>query len=261
MKKLITCFTFAILLLSMCVTCTATPSIAQTLISSNGEHIMLLATVSDIDDRYVYIEVYNTVGSEHTGDDYVDVLKVDKFKYTYCQEHADSYNTPKIGDNIFVCLKNSGATYSVNGVAYKTDTVDARTLNIFAPVDMKNKECMADVVAVAFFVRSNGMDHGFVVKDGAVSVVKDGAETKLYPSDIKNAIPVKYIDITGKNVDEVKQQDVINVTGNPFENVWGTYDKEVVFAKRVLATGIIFAGIILGMVVVYIYANKKSKQR
>ncbi len=259
MKKIITCFTLAILILSMCLTCTAT-GIAEALISSREPQIMLLATVSDIDGKYVYIEVYNTVGEENSGDDYVDVLRVDKFKYSYCQEHADSYNTPKIGDNIFVSLNNNGAAYSVNGVAYKTDTVDARTLNILAPVDMKNKECMADVVAIAYFVRSNGMDHGFVVKDGTASVVKDGAQTRLYPGDLKNAIPVIYIDSTGKNVEEVKQQDVINVTGNPFENVWGTYNKEVVFAKRVLATGIIFAGIILGMIVVYIYANRKSKQ-
>lgn len=255
MKKIVTGFTLALLIFSFCLSCAASDAV-QDVISSNSPGVMLLGTVSDIDDKYVYMEAYNTVGSEHIGGDYADVLKVEKFKYTYCQEHAESYNTLKIGDNIFVCLQKNGDTYRLNGVAYKTDTVDARTLNIYAPAHMKGKECMADVVAIAYFVRSNGTDHSFVIKDGAVSVVKDGTETKLYPNDIKNAIPVIYIDSTGKNVAEVKQQDVINVSGNPFENVWGTYNEELVFAKRVLAIGVIFAGIILGMIVVYVYVQR-----
>jgi hypothetical protein len=89
----------------------------------------------------------------------------------------------------------------------------------------------------------------------------DNTMTKLYPADIKNPIPVKFVDLTGKVVDEKKQQDVIDVSGgNIFENLWGSHNYELVFAKRVLALGIILAGIILGMVVVYFVVVRKKKQ-
>ncbi len=235
--------------------------IADMVINSETQRELLVATVSDIDDKYIHIEVYNSVGEIYTNDEYVSAIKVDKFRYTYCQEHADGYNTPRIGDNVFVSLINKNGSYSVDGVAYKTDTVDVRTLNILTPVDMKNKDCITDVVAIAYFIRSNGADHSFIIQNGTVTVEKDGITTKLYPADAKNNLPVIYIDAEGKNVDTVKQQDVINVNNNPFENVWGTYNDDVAFAKRVLAIGIIFAGIILGMIVVYIYVGRKSKQR
>lgn len=257
MKKVL--ITFVILL--MFVITASAEGIADMVINSDTQRELLLATVSDIDDKYIHIDVYNTVGDIHTNDEYVGAVKVNKFQYTYCSEHADKYNTPRIGDNVFLSLVNNNGIYSVDGVAYKTDTVDVRTLNILTPVDMKSKDCITDVVAIAYFIRSNGMDHSFIIQDGIVTVEKDGITTKLYPADVKNPLPIIYVDQSGKNVDSVKQQDVINVNSNPFENVWGTYDDDVVFAKRVLSTGLIFAGIILGMIVVYIHAGRKSKQR
>ena len=236
--------------------------IAMNVLADTEAHCVL-ATVSDIDDNYVYAELYNTVAdTQHVDSVLPKLLKIKKFRYSYCDEHADGYNSPKIGDNIFATIRGDGAVYNVTSAAYKTDTVDERTLNFLAPDEMKNEHCLDDVVALAYYVRSNGLERGFVFDNGSVMLERsDNTLTKLYPADIKNPIPVKFVDLTGKVVDDVKQQDVLDVSGgNVFENLWGSYNYELVFAKRTLALGIILSGIILGMVVVYFVVTHKKKQ-
>lgn len=259
-NRLLVCLLTVILLITAVTTCFG-EEIAVNVLSDTEAHCVL-ATISDIDDNYIYAELYNTVAdNQHIDSVLPKILRIKKFRYSYCQEHADGYNSPRIGDNIFATLKGDGNVYSVTSAAYKTDTVDERTLNFLAPAEMKNEHCLDDVVALSYYVRSNGLERGFVFDNGSVMLNRgDNTITKLYPADIKNPIPVKFVDMSGKVVEEKKQQDVIDVSGNNiFEDLWGSYNYELVFAKRVLSLGIILAGIILGMVVVYFVVVRKKK--
>ena len=260
-NRLLVCLLTVILLITAVTTCFG-EEIAVNVLSDTEAHCVL-ATISDIDDNYIYAELYNTVAdNQHIDSVLPKILRIKKFRYSYCQEHADGYNSPRIGDNIFATLQGDGNVYSVTSAAYKTDTVDERTLNFLAPAEMKNEHCLDDVVALSYYVRSNGLERGFVFDNGSVMLNRgDNTITKLYPADIKNPIPVKFVDMSGKVVEEKKQQDVIDVSGNNiFEDLWGSYNYELVFAKRVLSLGIILAGIILGMVVVYFVVVRKKKQ-
>lgn len=260
-NRFLMCFMTVVLLVSAVTTCFG-EEIALKVLSDTDAHCVL-ATVSDIDDNYIYAELYNTVAdTQHVDSVLPKMLKIKKFRYSYCEEHAEEYNSPRVGDNIFATLKGDGNVFAVTTAAYKTDTVDERTLNFLAPAEMKNEHCLDDVVALSYYVRSNGLERGFVFDNGSVMLDRgDNTLTKLYPADIKNPIPVKFVDMTGKIVDEKKQQDVIDVTGNNiFENLWGSYNYELIFAKRILALGIILAGFILGMVVVYFAVVRKKRQ-
>lgn len=229
----------------------------------NSEHdISLLATISDIDDDSITADVYNSVGvlpGEETT--LPHSVKIKKFRYTYCSEHAGDYNTPKVGDNIFVSLNadNNENIYAPVGAVYKTDTVDMRTLSILAPDEMKNKDCMDDIVAVAYYIRSDGMQKEFEFGDGTVSINKDGKEIRLYPPDVKTQLPIKYIDIDGKIISADKKQDVIAVNpDNPMGGI-GIVDNGFIAGRRIIAIGIILAGLIIGMIVVYLGATKHKK--
>ena len=233
---------------------------AQNVIS-NEMHISVLATISEIDDDYVYAELYDTVGIDNSVVKLPQILKIKKFKYTYCNDHADSYNVPKLGDNIFIGVEiQDDKTFSISGVAYRTDTVDMRTLNVYAPVDMKNKDCMSEIAAIAYFIRSGGLERNIVISDNAVYFEQDGERTKLYPAEVEDAVPVIYVDENGLVIDDVKQQDVINVLDNPIDQAREVYNAELVFAKRIIAVGIIFIGLIVGIIVIYVVSNKRKSR-
>ena len=221
----------------------------------DGEHgYLMLATISDIDDSYVTAEFYNTLNK--TNEQIPSSIKIEKFRYSYCSEHADSSNSPKIGDNIFIVLDKVGDVYK-SSAAYKTDTVDVRTLNILVPSAMENQECMTDVAAIAYYIRTGGINTSFAFADNTVSIIQDGAERVIYPTDAKTPVAVKYVTGQGKTIDSQKQQDVIAVSPI-FPEDMAVY-KEMLFGKRIVALGIVFAGAILGMLVMYFTAIRRKK--
>ena len=172
-----------------------------------GDHeYLILATVSDIDENYVTAEFYDTLNK--TEEQISSSIQIEKFRYSYCSEHADSFNSPKIGDNIFIALDKEGNTYRASA-AYKTDTVDSRTLNLLVPADMENQECMTDVAAVAYYIRNGGANISFAFADNTVSIIRDGQEHVIYPTDAKTPTAIKYITGEGKAKNTEKQQDVI----------------------------------------------------
>ena len=262
MKKLLFAMIFIITMMTTTLNCLCA-DVALAVLDDTESHCVL-ATISDIDPDYVYAELFNTVAdTNHDESTLPKVLKIKKFRYSYCSEHADDFNSPKIGDNIFATVKKTGDVYEVTNAAYKTDTVDERTLNFYAPSVIKGEQCMDDIVALAYFVRSNGLEREYEFDNGSVYVVRgDDSRTKVYPADIKTPLPVRFVDDAGKVVDVAKQQDVINVDGdNLFENLWNSYNYELLFAKRSIALGIICAGAIFGMIIVYIIWGRKSNNR
>lgn len=218
-----------------------------------GEHdYLMFATVSDINENYITLEFYDTLNK--TDDTIPTSIQVAKFRYSYCSEHGDSFNNPKIGDNVFAVLDKTEGRYNAV-TAYKTDTVDSRTLNLLVPADMENNECMTDVVAVAYFIRNSNADISFAFVEDSVSIINDGKELVIYPSDAKTPVAIKYVTgETKKNPD--KTQDVITV--DPVLNEEFNHYRTMFLGKRILALGIIFVGILSGMIVVYLQNRRKK---
>ena len=92
-----------------------------------------------------------------------------------------------------------------------------------------------------------------------MGITKEGKEIRLYPPDVKTQLPIKYIDKDGKIVSTDKKQDVIAVNpNNPMGGI-GAIDRGFVTGRRIIAVGIIAAGLIIGMIAVYIGATKHKK--
>ena len=220
-----------------------------------------LATISDITDSHITIEVYGQIGIKDNIK-LVETIKLKKFTYSYCENHARSYNTPKIGDNVYISIKQSGNSYELASFAYKTDTVDLRTLNILVPVDMENEDCMSELVARAYHIRSNGAQKEFVVDENNILYAKkDGEEIKIYPTDSKSSLPVKIINSEGKIVSNEKKHDVLAInTEAPF-NFFEPIDKDLILARRIVAVGILLAGLIIGMLIIYFSTTKRKSYK
>ena len=85
-----------------------------------GDHeYLILATVSDIDENYVTAEFYDTLNK--TEEQISSSIQIEKFRYSYCSEHAESFNSPKIGDNIFIALDKEGKIWYNNHGNYENE--------------------------------------------------------------------------------------------------------------------------------------------
>ncbi len=229
--------------------------------SSVSDSVEALATISDITDSHITLEVYGQIGLKDNVK-LVETIKLKRFSYSYCENHARSYNTPKIGDNIYISIKESGNGYEISSFAYKTDTVDIRTLNILVPVDMENEDCIAELVARAYHIRSNGVQKEFIVDENNVLYAKkDGEEIKIYPTDSKSSLPIKLINSDGKIVSTEKKHDVLAInTDAPFD-FFEPIDKDLILARRIVAVGIILAGLIIGMLIIYFSTTKRKSYK
>lgn len=212
---------------------------------------LLLATISDITDNVITIEPYHfIVRVDENGQELDDVLplgqsmQIEKFRYSYCIEHAaDSFNTPRLGDNIFISLSRKGNGYVVQNGAFKTNTVDYKILTFLAPADMRDQDCMQDLVALSYFVRTDGKVMEFSFENGSVKVLKDGRELLLYPSDKVKDL-VTFISDDGKAVDNSKPQDII--TDQAMEHK-APPDYRWLAALGVLLIGLVAGGTVLSV--------------
>ena len=224
-----------------------------------GDHdYLILATISDISDEYITAEFYNTLNK--TEDTPSSSIKIEKFRYSYCIDHADSFNTPKVGDNFFAAMDKKGDIY-IAGPAYKTDTVDERTLSIFVPSAMENQDCITDPIATAYYIRMGGSHHEFAFAENSVSVMNEGEEIVIYPSDNKTPFAIKYVSGEGKKNTDEKQQDVLVV--NPNTNTVvpdsDSFYAEMLHNKRIFAFIVLISGIFAGMLMSYLAGIKRKK--
>ena len=223
------------------------------------DNICILGTVSDINDKHIITEFYDFVGK--TTDKKINeksMLKIERFKYSYCTEHGWNYNTPKIGDNVFLSVKDKGDGTYLCEVAYKTDTVDIRTLNLLVPSNMENKDCMQDMTVISYFIKSDGEQLLYAFTDGVVYMLTDNKEVQIYPLTSKTPVSLKFITGEGKqDASTDKKEDVLAVNTTFTENI--IWYNNMLFGKRVISIGVIFSGMILGMIVVYLVSVRKSK--
>lgn len=212
---------------------------------------LVLATISDITDNAITIEPYHSiVRVDDKGQERDAVLpvgqsiQVEKFRYSYCIEHAaDSFNTPRLGDNIFISLSRRGNGYAVQNGAFKTNTVDYKILTFLVPADMRDQDCMEDLVALSYFVRTDGKVTAFSFDNGNVRVLKDERELLLYPSDkVKDLIT--FVTDNGRVVEGNKPKDVIVDQAVEREK---PVDYRWLLALGILAVGLVAGGIVLSV--------------
>ncbi len=258
MRRWMVCAVGLLLYMGMLCTGVSAQTVATEIITGEQDYL-LLATISDItDDAIVAAPYYSIVRQDENGRDMdemlptKDAIYIEKFRYSYCMEHADSFNTPKLGDNIFISLSKKGNGYVLKNGAFKTDTVDYKILTFLAPASMEGQDCMDDLAALSYFVRTDGKVRDFSFENGTVKVVKDGRELMLYPSDKLKEL-VTFVADNGKVSDSSKTKDVIT-------------DQEVALEKPadyrwVLAMGILVLGLILGGILLSVLLQRDKRQQ
>lgn len=237
---------------------------------------LLLATISDVSDEYITCEVFDRVkyptsnvgekSQTRTDGNFSNTtVNIKKFKYSYCEEHSNSYNTPKIGDNICVAVQSDGDNYKLSGCAYKVDTVDVKTLNFLVPAPMKGQSCVYDVTAISYFVAANGMPVEFRFEENIISVKHKDNTAQIYPQADAD-LPLKYIDSAGRVVEgAVEAKDVINYDDttapnntNFVLNQFNTQNNAWMISALIIVLGVA-VGIILALI--FRTARFKNKRK
>ena len=240
LKILVTIFIF----LCLCPVAFAMGNISD--ITNGEQDFLVLGTVVDIDDKYVLLEHYQTIrfrnGIEKTFTRN-DNIKISKFRYSYCEDHSDISLTPRVGDNVFISLNRNGNTYTMVNGAYKISSVDYKMLTFYASESMKGNDCLADIVALAYFVRTNGTGRNFDFENGVLTTKLDDKVLTLYPTENITDM-VTFLDLEGNIVDAAVTKDVIIQGENIFNSDSDDY-------RWIVACFVILLSCISGGVVIY----------
>ncbi|MBE7031180.1 MAG: hypothetical protein E7409_07125 [Ruminococcaceae bacterium] len=251
MKKL--CSTILVIMVCVLMVHTVSASGLARAIMEDKQSYLLLATVEDITDAHIVLNPFYTFvrsDARQTGQaPQTGVpISVEKFRYSYCIEHGDWFNAPKLGDNVFISLSRKGGYYVMKNGAYKTDSVDYKTMRFRIPVDMKGQECMTDPVALAYFVRTDGQVSEFEFGEGTVSVVQGERRLELYPSDSTENELISFVGNDGKVLSAGKSKDVIADTDATLPQK----DYRWIYALTLLVIGIV-----AGAVAVYLTGKQE----
>lgn len=209
MKKIARLMTFLLVFLCFSPVVFADDNVFE--IIEGSQDYLVLGTVVDINDTYVVLEHYQTVDAENSA--LVPLkrnenISIDKFRYSYCDEHSDISVTPRLGDNVFISVNKNGKSYTMANGAYKISSVDYKMLTFFASEDMKNQDCMADIMALAYFVRTNGEKKDFTFENGTLTTFVDSKKLTLYPTENITEM-VTFLDDDGNIVEAAVTKDVI----------------------------------------------------
>ncbi len=196
MRHLTACFKRLLLLLSV-ISLITFPAYAQSavesILSSDADYVILATITGAEDSTFILSKEYVINGKD---DNLPDSITVDKFRYSYCIEHADKYNNPQMGDNIIITLNESNGGYTVGQGIFKTDTVSYRTLKVLVPLEMKDQDCMPELLALAYFIRTDGVNTDFIYENDRVYVQGEG---KRFLLNELGADYITFIDNTGVN--------------------------------------------------------------
>ena len=253
MKKISFFVTLILLAISLCPTVSAYDNISD-IISGNQDYLVL-GTVVDINNDSVILEHYQTIDVDVSSTDNFSRnqnITIDKFRYSYCDKHSDISTIPRVGDNVFISLNKKGSSYIMVNGAYKITSVDYKMLTFYASESMKGQDCLADIVALAYFVRTNGVGRDFTFEKGTLTANLDGKKLTLYPTD-NITETVTFVDVEGNIVDAAKTKDVI-IHGEE-TNVENEDDYRWVFA----CLGIVLSAA-LGGFVIHNSPNFKGKE-
>ncbi len=240
-------YTISILLAFMLLLCTCPAMCAQGNVSDiieGNQDYLLLATVVDIDGPSIILAPYHSIDTNSSEPVRTpnENITVEKFRYSYCEDHTDISMTPKVGDNIFISLDKNGYKYSVANGVYKISSVDYKLLTFYASESMRDSDCLADIVALAYFVRTNGTMRDFRFENGTLTTRIDERPLTLYPTE-NISETVSFVNISGKVIESAKIKDVIK------EGEGAVEDKTDY--RWLVSYVIIFFGALIGGIVVY----------
>lgn len=239
--KYLLCF---MMLLCLCTSVYAQGDVSG-IVSGNQDHLML-ATVVDITDTSIILAPHQLIYIDSQDEQSTflnENISVDKFRYSYCADHSDISTSPRVGDNIFISLDNVGARYVMKNGAYKVSSVDYKMLTFYASESMRGEGCLADIVSLAYFVRTNGAMRRFRFENGVLTADSDGNKLTLYPTE-NITDTVTFLNIDGKVVDAAETEDVI-IHGEERSQ------KKNTDHRWLISYAIIILGVVVGGVVVY----------
>lgn len=242
-KKIALTLIFSLLIMCICPVTYAQGKVADIL--AGKQDYLLLATVVDFDDSSIIVAPYHVIHTEGDGENEPSLnsnISIEKFRYSYCHEHSDITTSPKAGDNIFISINENGSGYSMANGAYKISSVDYKLLTFYASESMKDSDCLAEIVALAYFVRTDGSMRDFHFENDKLTTYIDGKTLTLYPTENLTET-ITFLNIQGKVMDNVKTKDVIIDGEEPME--------ESEDYRWIIAYGIIILGVLVGGIVVY----------
>lgn len=241
-KSVITLFVFILLI------CTCSAALAQGSVSdmiAGDQDMLLLASVEDITDTTIILDPYDIISAE--GDDVMPLLDesivVDKFQYSYCADHSDISLTPVKGNNVFISLNRNGSRYTVAHGAYRVSSLDYRLLTFHVSESMKGSDCLADIVALANFVRSNGNMQDFHFENGTLTAKAGNKTLTLYPTDNITEM-ISFVNNKGEIVDAMETKDII------IEGESAGVEKKDDY-RWIASCVLILMGVVIGAIVVY----------
>ncbi len=242
MKKRFSFFAF-LLLLSIIISSNVVYADSVDDFITGNDDLLVLATITDIVDNSIVIEPFSCLKNRIDESDVIlpDTIKLNKFRYYYCNDHAKNFNIAKIGDNIIISLAKHQNNYSIKNGVYKTDTVDMKNIRILVPVTAKGEECEEKLVSLSYYLSTGCGNEKFIYQNGTVKVNENGVEVTLYPSEKNTEKLITYVGEDGKEISG-KREDVIsggiNLTLDEDNDVW------------IYAMITIVAGLFIGFVVI-----------
>lgn len=247
-----------ILLICVCTVASAKGSVSDMI--EGDQDILLLASIEDITDTTIVLDPYDIIGAEEddTAISLDDNIVVDKFQYSYCEEHSDVSLTPVKGNNVFISINRNGSRYTMAHGAYKVSSLDYRLLTFHASESMKGSDCLADVVALANFVRSDGGMQDFNFENGVLTAKAGSKTLTLYPTDNITEM-ISFVNNKGEIVDAMETKDVI-IEGEPV-----SLERENDY-RWIVSYALILIGVVVGAIVVYNAAagdvmNRSKKEK
>lgn len=211
------------------------------------QDLVILGSVKDITGDFATVTVDHVLGrgaSDLIGKD----ININKFSYTYCEEHSTSdFRNPIISDNIVISLNKDGEVYSIANSAYKVDSNEYANCRIVVLQSLHEEDCVKDMQEATCYIRANGMVNKFEFDS-------EGRIYAVYPQTVEQCVSV--VDEAGESVASEETPDTLPTVPNaPMPN------PEPIRAdnRGKYAVVIVALGAILGMGVSYFIYSRKSK--
>ena len=163
----------------------------EEMLGGNQDYIVM-GSVKDINSDTIIVTVDHVLGlnsSDMIGTD----VKVAKFTYSYCEEHSTSdFRSPIVSDNIVIDLiKDANGGYYMANCAYKVDSNEYASCKIIVHEDIREEDCIKDLLEATCFIRSNAKVSEFEFDE-------DGRIYAVYPQTAEQCVQV--VDDEGSSV-------------------------------------------------------------
>lgn len=234
MKKRLVAFIFTLILITSIVTVNAATAV-ENVIGQRGDYV-ILATITDVHDGSFDLSKEYVISPKDAN--LPSTISVEKFRYSYCSEHSESYNNPQIGDNVILNLTMVNGKLTVGVGAYRVDTVSYKSLKVLVPFEMKGYPCASELIALAYYIRSDGTKTEYKYENNKVYAL---------PSTLISDFESDYISYYSNNIGGTSSDVIKEVTIDSIFGVNGIW----------IPVSIILTILLAGGAVAVIIINKK----